>query len=949
MRKLLTKLSSMLVAIAMVIGMMPATAMAAVRFYYVTEYGTYEGSSYKVLSYDTVLTNLEAESSVDTSGFLGWNDTENAEYANYVEGITYTGVSGLNVYPVFATQQSFDGYRVVGYSGTTTTYKNACYPRYDVFCSVVQNSDGTYEVKNTYTMLEKVMTSATNSKFTWSITLPDYTEIFDLAEGAEVSGWYTSSDCTGDTVTSYSSTLAAGLNVVNYYYAVVEEPSYTITYKVGDETYYTETGAVGETYTLIDLDESSIPEGYDFLGWSDDPNATYSNNVVGNSYTFEENVTLYAVFYEQLDCDIELGKDTYSNQNYRTYCYVIYITYHENDPTTDEDETYTIKRIHESKYLGVNRYTSYYNSEEKEVGQWNCGFTAPDGYDFNSWNTEADGSGTSYAEHTSKFFSPGVNDLYAIYDKQSTDYTITYTVDGTVTATDTVTEGESFTMSQEASKEGYDFLGWTDTEGTVYANYIVGNTYTPSEDLTLYAVFTYAEDYNYYQAVNSSSTTSAYTFVLYETYHKNDPTSEEDETYVVKYLYKANSLTVAHMTCYYSSDSYTGKLNCNFTEPDGYEFTGYWNTAADGGGTSYAEHYGGSFSAADSIEIELYATYNKLDDEDGGNDEDTNGNGDGDDEGDEEETTVNIEIVVAGSDNISVTVYTNADGEQVFTISTASVQSRISALAESGYSLLGYTTVDGGTTVTIELDKEYSVSALSSSSNAEDESGTVTYYLYEVVEEISAGEPDDNEAPFGQDGFGEDENPEDSRDPEGESGDPEDDGRKDDNQPGEGENNELKDSIPEINLDLNDRRMEIGGIVYYFEEDDEEEESSGGTIGSGALALVNVDAETGAYLDGATYALFRSSNNDLVGVYTADERGWISTFALSYDTYYFVQVEAAEGYVLDQTPIYVTLTKTLSYSPEYPWVIKAESAAADATAVVGTEDAEITEAEETEE
>ena len=126
----------------------------------------------------------------------------------------------------------------------------------------------------------------------------------------------------------------------------------------------------------------------------------------------------------------------------------------------------------------------------------------------------------------------------------------------------------------------------------------------------------------------------------------------------------------------------------------------------------------------------------------------------------------------------------------------------------------------------------------------------------------------------------------------------------------------------------------------------EDEPSGGGTIGSGGLAIVKIDAETGAYLEGATFALYRTNDNSLVGTYTTDENGWLSVGPLTYETYYFVEIEAPEGYVLDSTPIHVSLTSDLSYSAEYPWVIVVEntksgievSTTTDTTDTTGTTD-----------
>ena len=76
---------------------------------------------------------------------------------------------------------------------------------------------------------------------------------------------------------------------------------------------------------------------------------------------------------------------------------------------------------------------------------------------------------------------------------------------------------------------------------------------------------------------------------------------------------------------------------------------------------------------------------------------------------------------------------------------------------------------------------------------------------------------------------------------------------------------------------------------------------------SACLAIIKEDAETGAYLEGAIYALYSAYDDSLIGYYKTNEEGWLSTYPMSSGTYYFIETQAPEGYVLDETPVYVTL------------------------------------------
>lgn len=101
--------------------------------------------------------------------------------------------------------------------------------------------------------------------------------------------------------------------------------------------------------------------------------------------------------------------------------------------------------------------------------------------------------------------------------------------------------------------------------------------------------------------------------------------------------------------------------------------------------------------------------------------------------------------------------------------------------------------------------------------------------------------------------------------------------------------------------------------------------------GRGALAVVNVDAETGEYLEGSVFCVYNDSGDylgylgELIGTYTTDENGYWQTCPISYQIYYIVQVEAPEGYSVYPEAIRIGLTKEYSYSGDYPWVIKVEN------------------------
>ena len=62
-----------------------------------------------------------------------------------------------------------------------------------------------------------------------------------------------------------------------------------------------------------------------------------------------------------------------------------------------------------------------------------------------------------------------------------------------------------------------------------------------------------------------------------------------------------------------------------------------------------------------------------------------------------------------------------------------------------------------------------------------------------------------------------------------------------------------------------------------------------------------------ATFEGAKFDLYRASNKEKLGTYTTDSKGELTVRNLLLDDYYFVEVEAPEGYVLDDTPVPFTI------------------------------------------
>lgn len=185
------------------------------------------------------------------------------------------------------------------------------------------------------------------------------------------------------------------------------------------------------------------------------------------------------------------------------------------------------------------------------------------GHTFVSWNTKADGTGTSYspgATYTGNANLP----LYAIWTTNS--YTVSYNANGGsgAPANQTKYYGTPLTLSEtEPTRTNYRFVEWNTASDGTGTSYQPGDTYTGNAALALYAIWEL----------------STFTVTYDANGHGTAPAPQTKDA--------GDSVTVA------AAISASG---CVFVE---------WNTAADGTGTSYDP--GDTYSA--DADVTLYAIW----------------------------------------------------------------------------------------------------------------------------------------------------------------------------------------------------------------------------------------------------------------------------------------------------------------------------------------------------
>lgn len=170
-----------------------------------------------------------------------------------------------------------------------------------------------------------------------------------------------------------------------------------------------------------------------------------------------------------------------------------------------------------------------------------------DGYSFDNWNTESDGSGTTYSNED---LVTNISDttLYAQWNMDT--YNIAYALNsGTVATANPETynvETASFTLNNP-SKTGYTFKGWSGTG-------LTGDTNT------------------------------TVTIPLGSTGDKSYTANYTANTYYIKFNSNGGSNSMSNQTMTYDTPA---NLTANNFTRKGYTFTG-WNTKSDGSGTSYS-------------------------------------------------------------------------------------------------------------------------------------------------------------------------------------------------------------------------------------------------------------------------------------------------------------------------------------------------------------------------
>ena len=347
-------------------------------------------------------------------------------------------------------------------------------------------------------------------------TVKSDTDVGVTRTGFTFASWNTAANGSGTTYQAGNDLTVTG--DVTLYAQWTPLPTFSVTYSPNGGTGGTTDADItsGTQYTVKSDTEAGVTRtGFTFTGWNTQSDGSGTSYQAGNDLTVTADVTLYAQW---------TPLPTFS------------VTYSPNGGTggtTDAD---------------ITSGTQYTVKSDTDVGVTRTGFT------FASWNTAANGSGTTYQAGNDLTVTGDVT-LYAQWTPLPT-FSVTYSPNGgTGGTTDAdITSGTQYTVKSDTdvgvTRTGYTFASWNTAANGSGTTYQAGNNLTVTADVTLYAQWTPLPTFS----------------VTYNPNGGTGGTTDADITSGTQYTVK--------------SDTDVGVTRTGFT------FAG-WNTEAGGGGTSY--------------------------------------------------------------------------------------------------------------------------------------------------------------------------------------------------------------------------------------------------------------------------------------------------------------------------------------------------------------------------
>ncbi|MDR0501743.1 MAG: InlB B-repeat-containing protein [Treponema sp.] len=416
--------------------------------------------------------------------FGGWSTDADGSGITYAAGSSFTVTADITLYAKWNPPGMFtvifninsasgtapDSQTVAGGSAVTLPDSGAFSKPGHTFGGWNTNSDGngtifetgsSYTVTANFTLYAKwniniyTVTFDTNGAagtapaaqtayYNTGITLPNDSSFSN--PGYTFGGWNTNVDSSGETYTAGSHyTVTSGVTL----YAIWNPPGmFTVIFDINNGN-----GTAPEAQTVTDGSAVTLPNnsafsrpGHTFDGWNTNADGNGVNYPAGHTYTVTANFTLYAKW------------------NIHSYTAV----------------------------FDINGAASG-TAPTVQTADYNTGITLPNdsafskpGYTFGGWNTNTDGSGTTYAAGSSYTVTGNVT-LYAKWE-----HTVTFNAngaaDGTAPAAMSVNPNAGITLPGQGNlvRNGFTFGGWNTAANGSGTTYTAGSSYTVTGNTTLY-------------------------------------------------------------------------------------------------------------------------------------------------------------------------------------------------------------------------------------------------------------------------------------------------------------------------------------------------------------------------------------------------------------------------------------------------------------------------------
>ena len=425
--------------------------------------------------------------------FIGWGTGSNDTSAAYSPGGIYTLDKNIVLYAIWSKTITLT-YNANGGSGAPSSESTTIY----------NSKDST----------SFIISSTTPSK-----------------SGYDFMGWSNVSNATNG---SYSSGASITLSSSTTIYAIWRK-NITLSYDAngGSGAPASQTGTVYNSNTNYSFTISNtipVRDGYSFLGWSTDSNASTASYNSGGTISLSTDTLLFAVWKEEqpvytvtyhanggsgapdsqekkAGIDLTLSnvqptRSGYSFEGWGTAGSSTTVTYHPGGVySVDGDITLyaiwkkPIKLIYDSNG-GKEEQTSItmyaYNSASSKTFDIGSYTPTRDGYDFVGWSASPDATTASYQDGDTITISTDTT-IYAVWEAMTvTTYTVSYHANGGSGApsNQTKTKGTDLTLSTiEPIRSGYTFAGWGSNASSTNVLYDAGATYTKDANIILYAIW----------------------------------------------------------------------------------------------------------------------------------------------------------------------------------------------------------------------------------------------------------------------------------------------------------------------------------------------------------------------------------------------------------------------------------------------------------------------------